>query len=168
MPFLDDDKQQPLADGSMLNANKPKNDSAWHYKSDLKPLLSSTEYVPVYGDKSKSTSPTSISDDKWQILGRRRIDLLSKYGYSSHRDMKSISPGSELATLADDGWQPSDPNKQNNLFDNCYILGECKWIFIASTFELFKIFIFWCQFLLQVNAQVVRMDCRLIQRRWRP
>lgn len=125
--FLDelscDKQQQSLADNSMLNANKPKNDSAWHYRSDLKPLQSSTEYVPVYGDKSRS--PTAIGDDKWQILGRRRIDLLSKYGYSSHRDMKSISPGSELAAMADD-WQPNDPNKQHNLFDNCYILGECK------------------------------------------
>lgn len=106
----------------MLNTNKPKNDSAWHYRSDLKPLQSSTDYVPVYGDKTKM--PTPISDEKWQILGRRRIDLLSKYGYSSHRDMKSISPGSE-STLADD-WQPSEQTKQNNLFDNCYILGECK------------------------------------------
>lgn len=110
----------------MLNTNKPKNDSAWLYRSDLKPLQSSTDYVPVYGDKNKS--PTVISDEKWQILGRRRIDLLSKYGYASHRDMKSISPGSEL-TLSDD-WQPSEQNKQNNLFDNCYILGECKNHFI--------------------------------------
>lgn len=141
MSFSDYDKQQPLGDLSMLNANKPKNDSAWHYKSDLKPLQSSTEYVPVYGDKSKSTSPTLIGDDKWQILGRRRIDLLSKYGYSSHRDMKSISPGSESATMAaDDGWQSSDPHKQNNLLDNCYILGECERIF-ALTFQLFHIFI---------------------------
>lgn len=105
-----------------MNTNKPKNDSAWHYRSDLKPLQSSTEYVPVYGDRNRS--PTAISDDKWQTLGKRRMDLLSKYGYSSHRDMKSISPGSEVSTVADD-WQSTDPNKRNNLFDNCYILGEC-------------------------------------------
>lgn len=111
----------------MLNANnKPKIDGVWHYRADLKPLQSTTDYVPVYGDKNKS--PTAISDEKWQALGKRRIDLLSKYGYSSQREMESISPGSEPT----DDWQPNEETKQNDLFDNCYILGECKNDFISN------------------------------------
>lgn len=119
------DKQEPNAsptDITISNANKPKNDNAWHCRADLKPLLSSTEYVPVYGDKSKS--PTAINDEKWRILGRKRIDLLSKYGYSSQRDMKNTSPDSESPPT--DDCQSCEQNKQHNLFDNCYILGECK------------------------------------------
>lgn len=124
--FIQDDvtceKQQlkkPITDVSMLNGNKPKIDSAWHYRVDLKPLQSCTDYVPVYGDR-----PTAISDEKWPIPGRRRIDHLSKFGYSSHREVNSISPGS--GSPPTDEWQSNEQNRNRIRFDNCYILGECK------------------------------------------
>lgn len=112
---------KPLIDIPMLNLNKPKNDCTWNYRSnDLKPLQCYTDYVPVYGDKNKS--PIAMCDEKWQILGKTRVDLLSKYGYSSHREAKSIGQCNELSSP--DNWQSPEPNHQ--MFDNCYILGEAK------------------------------------------
>lgn len=114
--------EKPLIDVPMLNLNRPKSDSAWSYKTnDLKPLQHFTDYVPVYGDKCKS--PTAICDEKWRVLGKKRCDLLSKYGYASNRDTKAIA--NECSDLiAPDDWQP---NEQKHItFDNCYILGESK------------------------------------------
>lgn len=110
-----------LIDSPMYNLSKPKIECAWNCNSnELKPLQNYTDYVPVYGDKGKS--PTAINDDKWQMLGRKRCDLLSKYGYASHREAKAIGQCNELN--ANDNWSPADQNHQ--IFDNCYILGEPK------------------------------------------
>lgn len=107
---------QPLIDVPMLHLSRPK--SAWSYRSaDLKPLQNITDYVPVYGDKTKSR--TAISDEEWQILGKKRIDLLSKYGYSSHRESKTQCDDFG----ATDKWH-AEP--KHITFDNCYILGESK------------------------------------------
>lgn len=112
---------QPLCNVQMQNLNKPKNDNAWNYKlMDLKPLQSYTEYVPVYGDKSKS--PHAINDEKWQILGKKRMDLLSKCDYLSHREMYNPNQCAEL--LSQSGWQSMEQNHAT--IDNCYILGEPK------------------------------------------
>lgn len=79
--------------------------------------------------------------------------------------MKCISPGGELpTTLTPDDWQSNGSNKQNsNLFDNCYILGECKESIYSHrpffAFSLFNIF----DSLLQVNVRLVGLDHRLIQ-----
>lgn len=110
------------SDSSHMNLSiaTPMGDSALHYKAtDLKPLQSFSNYIPVYGDKTKS--PTTLSDEKWKILGKKRIDHLSKYGYSSHREAKNIDHCHEFQN----DWQAVDQNV-NNTFDNCYILGETK------------------------------------------
>lgn len=50
---------------------------------DMLPLQHCTEYIPVYGDRSKTASIIG-DDEKWQILSKHRSDFLSKYhGYSS-------------------------------------------------------------------------------------
>lgn len=108
--------KKPLCNVQMMNLNKPKNDNAWNYRlMDLKPLQSYTEYVPVYGDKSKS--PTAIGDEKWQILGKKRMD-----DYLSHRQVNDPNQCNEL--LSQGGWQSMEQN--HSTFDNCYILGEPK------------------------------------------
>lgn len=94
-----------------LTFNKPKNEtSSSHRVSDL----NHTDYVPVYGDRNKNH--TAINEERWRILGKKRIDLLSKYGYSSHRDPVQIT---------NDNLELPTENKHSAL-DNCYILGETK------------------------------------------
>lgn len=110
---------KPQIDISILNIDRPKSANAWSYKTDMKPLQSYTDYVPVYGDKTKGA--TSMNDEKWQILGKKRMDLLSKYGYSSHRESK----GQFSEVTSHDDWPATEHNK-NHTFDNCYILGETK------------------------------------------
>lgn len=109
--------EHPLNDAPIVNLSRPKNEIAWNYRAtDLKPLQNYTDYVPVYGDKNK----TANNEERWRILGKKRIDLLSKYGYSSHRETKAT----EIQT-AHGKWHATDNNKHIT-FDNCYILGETK------------------------------------------
>lgn len=54
--------------------------------SELSPLQSYTNYVPVYSNRTTITNTIS-DDEKWQILSRKRSEFLSKYGYAqSHRE----------------------------------------------------------------------------------
>lgn len=110
--------EKSFVDVPLMNFNQPpKNDTPWKYRaSDLKPLQHFSDYVPVYGDKNKLH--TANSDERWRILGKKRIDHLSKYGYSSHRDTKSND------ITAPDNWQSTE--HKHLVFDNCYILGESK------------------------------------------
>lgn len=109
---------KPLIDVPLMNFNRPKNETTWSYRTtDLKPLQHFTDYVPVYGDKNKSH--TANSDERWRILGKKRIDLLSKYGYSSHRETRT----SDLS--APEHNRPATEHKHIT-FDNCYILGEAQ------------------------------------------
>ncbi|XP_031633399.1 putative uncharacterized protein DDB_G0282133 [Contarinia nasturtii] len=113
----DGENSSLIMDVPMLNLNKPKNEM-WSYRtSDLKPLQNNTDYVPVYGDKNKSHA--ACNEERWRILGKQRIDLLSKYGYASHRETKAIDH-----INAHENWQPTE--NKHNIFDNCYILGETK------------------------------------------
>lgn len=50
--------------------------------AELIPLQSSTDYVPVYANRG-SFSNTISDDEKWQMLSKRRSDLLSKHCHSS-------------------------------------------------------------------------------------
>lgn len=92
---------------------------AWNWRAtELKPLQNFDTYVPVYGDKSK----TANNEERWRILGKTRFDLLSKYGYSSHRETKQATD----TQSAHDNWHASDTKHKHITFDNCYILGETK------------------------------------------
>ncbi|XP_055311092.1 uncharacterized protein LOC129573927 [Sitodiplosis mosellana] len=111
--------EKPLIDVAMPTLNRPKNVCmAWNNRAtELKPLQNFETYVPVYGDKNK----TANNEERWRILGKKRIDLLSKYGYSSHRETKAT----ETSTAHDN--QYATENKHKHIkFDNCYILGETK------------------------------------------
>lgn len=108
---------KPFIDVPLMSLNRPKNETTWKCRAtDLKPLQHFSDYVPVYGDKNKMH--TAKIDERWRILGKRRIDHLSKYGYSSHSDTKSND------ITAPDNWQTTEHNHLT--FDNCYILGESK------------------------------------------
>lgn len=54
----------------------------------------------------------------YKCLGKKRVDLLSKYGYASHRETKANDHN------AHENW-PTTENKHIT-YDNCYILGETK------------------------------------------
>lgn len=51
----------------------------------LTPLYNSTEYIPVYANRVTITNTIS-DDEKWQILGRKRSDQLTKTGYKQLPD----------------------------------------------------------------------------------
>lgn len=65
---------------------------------DMLPLQNFTEYIPVYGDRSKI--PTTISDDeKWQILSKTRSEFLSKYGYLSPTMGTNLQSSGSASTM---------------------------------------------------------------------
>lgn len=48
----------------------------------LTPLFDATEYIPVYANRVTITNTIS-DDEKWQILSRKRSEMLSKSGYNN-------------------------------------------------------------------------------------
>lgn len=119
-----------MIDVPLLNLNRPKIETNWSNTrtTDFKPLQNFTDYVPVYGDKNKCHT-SAISDERWRILGKQRIDLLSKYGYSSHRETKPNNDHN--APDNNNCWQTTE--NTHHKFDNCYILGEKNPNAYAST-----------------------------------
>lgn len=71
--------------------------------SELLPLQSHTDYVPVYGNRTTITNTIS-DDEKWQILSRKRSEFLSKYGYAQPNRVN------DTATIGSD----TNNNKSNS------------------------------------------------------
>lgn len=83
MDALENRNNRSATDAPNTNVQPKTNILSGNKIIDMLPLQHCTEYIPVYGDRSK-TAAIIGDDEKWQILSKTRSDFLSKYhGYSS-------------------------------------------------------------------------------------
>lgn len=80
----------------------------------LTPLFDSTEYIPVYANRVTITNTIS-DDEKWQILSKKRSEMLSKSGYNN----QSTACNDHTKSIPSSNENKEELNSKNAVYSLC-------------------------------------------------